>query len=364
MKNWFHLPFLLLLIGCNSTNPLVKALSSKNEKIKKVTDNLDKYEVQIKFTEIVRKNNTVKFLDYEFQVDDSTYFYPASAVKLPITILALEKVNYFDYDRNTPFKVAGDSKYTTVAKEITKIFAVSDNEAYNRFYEFLTRTQINTKLKNKGINAQINHRLSTDRAFSVYHADVHFVDKKFGEIMHEGNRSRLLKPLQIKSLKKGKGYIKKDSLIKEPMDFSEKNYLPISSLHDIMKRLIFPEKFAKPKRFNISEDDRQFLLNTMKILPRNAGYNSSKYYDGYVKFFIIGDTKEQIPKHIEIYNKVGYAYGYLTDCAYIINKKTNKEFIITATVHVNENQIFNDNIYEYDSIGIPFLAELGRQLTK
>ena len=59
---------------------------------------------------------------------------------------------------------------------------------------------------------------------------------------------------------------------------------------------------------------------------------------------------------------MGYAYGYLTDCAYIINRETNKEYIITATIHVNENGIFNDDNYEYETIGIPFLAELGRQL--
>ena len=61
---------------------------------------------------------------------------------------------------------------------------------------------------------------------------------------------------------------------------------------------------------------------------------------------------------------MGYAYGYLTDCAYIVDKKKNKEWLITATIHVNDNQIFNDDKYEYDNIGIPFLAELGRQLIK
>ncbi len=71
-----------------------------------------------------------------------------------------------------------------------------------------------------------------------------------------------------------------------------------------------------------------------------------------------------MPNHIEIFNKVGYAYGYLTDCAYIINKKSNKKYLITATIHVNKNQIYNDGVYEYEyeTIGIPFLAQLGREL--
>jgi hypothetical protein len=34
--------------------------------------------------------------------------------------------------------------------------------------------------------------------------------------------------------------------------------------------------------------------------------------------------------------------------------------MLTATILVNENQIFNDGNYEYDTIGKPFLANLGR----
>jgi hypothetical protein len=45
-----------------------------------------------------------------------------------------------------------------------------------------------------------------------------------------------------------------------------------------------------------------------------------------------------------------------------VDFKNKVEFMLSATIHVNENQIYNDNVYEYNSIGIPFLAELGRQL--
>ena len=40
----------------------------------------------------------------------------------------------------------------------------------------------------------------------------------------------------------------------------------------------------------------------------------------------------------------------------------NIQFILTATIHVNKNGIFNDDIYEYETIGIPFLAQLGREI--
>ena len=65
---------------------------------------------------------------------------------------------------------------------------------------------------------------------------------------------------------------------------------------------------------------------------------------------------------VRIYNKVGDAYGTLTDSAYIVDKEKDIEFLLTATILVNANAIFNDDIYEYDGLGFPFLGELGRQV--
>ena len=102
----------------------------------------------------------------------------------------------------------------------------------------------------------------------------------------------------------------------------------------------------------------------MSMLPRESTYpaysDTSKYYDSYVKYFLFGDNREPIPNRIKIFNKVGQAYGYLIDCAYIIDFENKVEFLLSAVIQVNENQIYNDNVYEYNEIGIPFLANLGR----
>ena len=116
------------------------------------------------------------------------------------------------------------------------------------------------------------------------------------------------------------------------------------------------------ERFNISESQRKFLLKAMGNIPREVGYDSETYYDSYVKFFMFGDTQKPMPDHIRIYNKVGYAYGTLTDCAYIKDTKNNIDFMVTATILVNSNGIFNDDTYDYDEVGVPFLAQLGREL--
>ena len=163
-------------------------------------------------------------------------------------------------------------------------------------------------------------------------------------------------------IEKGSGYNEDDTLVQKPFDFSLKNYYPIEAQHAVLKRIIFPENFQEKERFRLTEAQSKYLLSAMSALPRNSGYDPEKFPDGYGKLFMYGDTKDPIPGNIKIYNKLGGAYGTLTDCAYITDTKNRVEFMLTATIFVNKNGIFNDDDYEYDEIGIPFLAELGREL--
>jgi len=45
-----------------------------------------------------------------------------------------------------------------------------------------------------------------------------------------------------------------------------------------------------------------------------------------------------------------------------VKDRNGIEFFLTATILTNKNEIFNDNNYEYDQLGIPFLAALGREI--
>lgn len=363
MKQITFLFLITVFFSCKSKTPLEKALSSSSEKITRVLDNLESHEVQILFTEVVKNDDgSITFKDDSFQVDDNQYFYPASSVKFPVAVLALEKANEIDQiDRNTLFELVTDSIQTTITKEIEKIFAVSDNEAYNRLFDFVGKDEINKRLASKDINARLSHRVSAPNSGSTIMKSMKFFTSKDTIELSERIDSDT-KSLSLLKTQKGVGFMKDGKKVNSPMDFSKKNYLPITSLHSMMKRLVYPKAFKASERFKISEENRLFLIETMGKVPSELGYDKEHYYDGYVKFFIQGDTQEDLSESIKIHNKVGYAYGYLTDCAYIVNKQTNKEYIITATIHVNKNQVFNDNNYEYESVGIPFLAELGRQL--
>ena len=46
--------------------------------------------------------------------------------------------------------------------------------------------------------------------------------------------------------------------------------------------------------------------------------------------------------------------------AYVVDFNNKVEFFLSAVIYGNENEILNDNTYEYDTLTIPFLADLGR----
>lgn len=357
-----------MISGCTapvkSQNLLEIALSSPHPIIRMVMDSVNDHELQIIYTRIKRDKDSVRLTDFSFQLNDNNYFYPASTVKMPIAILAMEKLQQMDtinlYSR---FYVEGDSIETTFAKEILKIFAVSDNAASNRLFEFLGQDSINKKLKDKHISpVRISHRLSTPNSMEVTTTPliVYLNDSTTTPLPPSINQPPL--PLSLNRIAKGKAFYEEEKLVSGPFNFDLKNYYPLSSQLQLLKQVIFPENFKKEEQFQLDNVDRDFLLKAMGILPKELGFDTDEYYDGYGKFLLYGDDRGEIPSHIKIYNKIGSAYGTLTDCAYIVDGKNGVEFMLAATILVNKNGVFNDNEYGYETIGLPFLGQLGREI--
>jgi hypothetical protein len=152
-------------------------------------------------------------------------------------------------------------------------------------------------------------------------------------------------------------------LVEKPFDFKEKNWMSLQDMHDMLKAVMFPASVPVHQRFDLTELDYRFLYHWMSAFPRESEYpqyDTTEYYDGYVKFFLYGDSKAQRPEQIRIFNKVGEAYGYLTDVAYIVDFQKNIEFMLATTIRCNEDGVFNDDQYSYEEVGFPFLANLGR----
>jgi hypothetical protein len=83
----------------------------------------------------------------------------------------------------------------------------------------------------------------------------------------------------------------------------------------------------------------------------------------YCKFLYYGSEKQaKLNPHVRIFNKVGDAYGFLLDNAYVVDFDKGIEFLVTAVILCNEDEVFNDEIYDYDTIGFPFFKALGQHI--
>jgi beta-lactamase class A len=349
----------------------------------------EKFQLQLIYTQIDRnEDNQPAFTTHYLGVDSNLYFYPASTVKMPAAFLALEKLNELriqGLDAETPtFTGKGQAPQTdvradtsatqglpSVAHYIKKIFLVSDNDAYNRLYEFLGQAYLNEKLQEKGYTrSRIIHRLSApgyDAESNRYTNPVTFSAPGNRLLYHQGEvYSAFESPLQLKQEVRGLGYMDGEGqIVPAPFDFRDKNYVGLQELHDMLQAVLFPEAVPAHRRFNLRPADYQFLRKYMSMLPRESdspAYPQYAGWDSYVKFFMYGDSKAPIPDHIRIFNKVGDAYGFLTDVAYVVDYENKVEFMVAANIHVNANQVYNDGVYEYDTIGFPVLAQIGRIL--
>lgn len=342
----------------------------------------DRYHIKIIYTRIDRQaNNKPLFTNYYFNIDPGHYFYPASTVKMPVSFLALQRLNELKskgVDRNTTMITeaayegqtpvyndpTSEDGRPTVAHYIKKIFLVSDNDAYNRLYEFLGQEYINRQLHKKGYDtAQVIHRLEVDMNEDQHrHTNpVKFYDTA-SKLIYEQPLVKSTLIYQPRSTFLGKGYYSKGRLVNSPFDFSKKNRLTLVDLHSILMSVIFPKAVEKSQRFKLKKEDYSFLYRYMSMLPGESTFPryDSSYSDACVKLLLYGGNGVITDRDIRIFNKEGDAYGFLTDVAYIADFKNNIEFLLSATIYCNSDEIFNDDNYDYNTIGLPFMKELGK----
>lgn len=394
-SSWFRLLVFGIILWCScgtlrfSSYSTLDHLLQQDTLLHRVRDSFSKYESQIIYTQIDRdKNNKPHFKSFSWDNKPTYYFYPASMVKMPAALLAAEKINHLSkyypqlnvyspvrYEAgHTPqssfsYDSLSSNHQASLAQFIKRIFIVSDNEAFNRTYEFIGQAELNKQLRSHGyLHTHIIHRLDVP--------DFNYETNKYTNPLTFAEEDRMIysqkeqynpediRVTGLQSLKKGVAYISNDRQINEPFDFSLKNYFALQDMSDMIQSIMFPGSVSSIRPFDLSPDQLEYIRLCMSKLPRESRqpvYDST-HYDGYCKFFMFGDTKTAIPDQIRIFNKVGWAYGYLTDAAYIVDFKNKIEFILAATINTNTDGIFNDGKYEYETIGLPYLSKLGRMI--
>ena len=375
--------FLLISMSTFAQKPaniLEQLLLAHPEKFKKLTDHPEKYRLQILYTQIDRDaKNKPTFTTFSYRADSNEYFYPASTVKLAASVLALEKLNTLKIKKETTFQtlknrpsqleIKTDSTAATglpsIEHYIKKILLVSDDNAFNRLYEFLGQKNFNESMQSKGFSGvRLTHRLSISlpRIENQYTNPIQFLNSSNQVIYQQGEAFNDRPYGANKPILLGKGTMNDAGVVEDrPLDFSLKNAYPLQAQHLFLQRLMLPEAFPKKDQFNLSKEDYQFLYRYMSMYPTESTEPSyPEKFATYCKFLYYGSRKNAVLNpSIRIFNKVGDAYGFLLDNAYVVDFEKKVEFIVTAVLLCNEDEIFNDEKYDYDTIGFPFYKNLG-----
>ena len=361
---------------------ITELLSQYPQYFDSLTKNNNKYHIQIIYTQINRSaNNKPRFTSYYFNVDNTQYFYPASTVKMPTAFLALQKLNglkIHGLDKNTTMVTeaaysgqtpvyndpSSEDGRPTVEHYIKKIFLVSDNDAFNRLYEFLGQEYINNTLHKMGYDsAQIIHHLdvSMTEDENRHSNPVKFYDTA-SKIIYEKPLAKSNLVYQPRNTFLGKGFNRGGKLVNQPFDFSKKNRMTLADLHSILMSVIFPKSVGRHQRFKLKKDDYKFLYRYMSMKPAESKFPQydSTYTDAYSKLLLYGGKGKISDDSVRIFNKEGDAYGFLTDVAYIVDFKNGVEFLLSANIYCNSDEIFNDDHYDYETVGYPFMKNLGR----
>jgi len=343
------------------------------------------YQLQLIYTQINRDaQNIPHFTQHTYHLNPRHYFNPASLVKLPVALLALEKLHTLPtpINRSTimstgtawrcqtpvPFAAPADSdRQATIGNYIKRMLLVSDNLAYNRLYELLGQKPLNDRLQQLGYSgSRIVRRFAPCDTAANRHTNPIAFHTLAGDTLYkqpaQTNPRTPAPPLG--TIVAGRAYKAGGKIIHRPYEFTTANNLPLPDITALLQTALFPESVPATQRLNLTSTDYAFLRQYLHLTPhasRFTSYAAPKYFNAYKKYLYYGRRPEAQPQPgLRIFNIVGMSHGYLADVAYFADSLHQSEFLLSAVLYVNQDGIINDASYEYETIGEPFLAQLGQ----
>ncbi|MBM3987008.1 MAG: serine hydrolase [Planctomycetes bacterium] len=361
-------------------------LKARAERMDKVLAQASELRVEVLAGEIVERDGKPALQPHPWRLG-LEYFYPASTVKLLGAVAALQRMRELQQKGAPGLKLdtplafygsrrsgamltndpdnLGDGKLT-LRHLVRESLIVSDNESFNRLFEFTGHDRLNESMWRAGLaSTRISHRLSVKMSIQENRRTPTIELRMSDGVVRLGEETGKLELANLEDREDvliGKGRMEGAELVPGPMSFLVKNRVTLRDLQVCLARVVRPEIPFEGEPFDLGDEERALLLEALSQYPgdsANPRWDRAKYPDDYVKFFLPGVMRVISKEHVRIYNKVGLAYGFVTDTAYIVDTRTQRGFFLAATIYANSDGILDDDKYDYDSFAFPWFADLG-----
>jgi hypothetical protein len=353
-----------------------KLLGGGSAALKTVVATPEKYRFQVLYG-LVRAGTPPALERHGYRAD-AEYFFPASSMKVPITLATYDRLATLRASghpaltrdatiRIHPLAGAGEPYVTTVARETWRALIVSDNFSANRLLGVVGHREAHETLWPLGLpSVRIRGGFATgaevDPAEQSPRVEFALAGAAGDELA--ARRSTLVPPpTDATNLAIGKATIVDGRRVEGPLSFADKNAIRLRELQDTLVRIMRPDLLPPGARPDAAPpDDIAYLRHTLGTLPSEsglAGYDRNVVADYQLSPFLRGIERVRARGHFEIFSKVGQAFGFLIANAYVVDKDTGRAFFLTAAVYANPDETMNDDTYAYDSISFPALADVG-----
>lgn len=333
-------------------------------------------EVQLRWVRIARDTDgNVRTRTHDFGLAPRRWFPAASVVKLPMALLMAEAVQAAGGDPDTVLALDappvtgewGDEPLVdSFARGLRRTFAVSENRPFNRWYELLGGDRVHARLAALGYpHARLIARLGSPDPEANRRTGG-------GALLGAGGRvlarcapaTAAARRFPFGTALRGDGWLGDDGvLVPGPHDFSHANFLPLADSLRMLQAFLAPESVPPAQRWRIDGALRARLLRMLAMRPRESEdpvYPEAVHPDGEARWFFVGDGTQRYPEALTVFGKSGMAYGSLSEVAWVVDRDSGAECLLAASVQCNADGIYNDDRYDYDDVGLPFLAAWSR----
>lgn len=383
-----------LVLGCLPQGPAapaprdLRALLADEARFGRVLASAKEHRLQILLAEPTPRPDGSLGLQRSQLGDPGQYFYPASAIKLCggiAALLALNAANRADggpHGLSTALRVeplfpgdvtiGGDrDRPLTIELLLRAMLLVSDNGAFNHCYELAGQDGLNRTMWDAGFRSvRLWHRLSEARTPAENQRTRPLV-LRTGAVETERPARDCGLPLQNDlwhDLDVGTGYLQGGARIDGPMSFAQKNAILLQDLQDVLVETVRPEIDTGKRGFpELSVAQRAFVVQALGELPRESQvprYDPAKVPDHHCKFVLRGVRRVVPAEHARVYDKIGRAYGFSVENAYVEDLRTGRGFFLAIVLYTNPDGVLNDDRYGYEELADPFLDDVGEVMAR